>query len=154
MQLSMNLSILATIMFIAMIGLHNSRILVTSLVASPLRNAAFKHSIRASLSTASDATPSSSHVDPSSDSYFMKLAIRHAQFAYREGEVPIGAVVVDQHGKVLAASRNRVESSKDASSHAELDVLKKAAAVVGNWRLSGCTLYSTLEPCHMCLGDL
>lgn len=88
------------------------------------------------------------------DINFMKLALRHAQFAFREEEVPIGAVVVDEDGLVIASSRNRVESLQDASSHAEIDVLKKAAEVKKNWRLLNCTLYTTLEPCPMCLGAI
>eukprot|EP01035_Chromulina_nebulosa_P019354 gene19354-25220_t len=84
----------------------------------------------------------------------MKLALRHAQFAFREKEVPIGAVIVDASGDVIAASRNRVESSQDASCHAEIDVLRKASQLKSTWRLQDCTLYTTLEPCAMCLGAI
>lgn len=90
--------------------------------------------------------------DTDRDTHFMRLALRHAQFAFREKEVPIGAVVVDEGGRVIAAGRNSVETLQDASAHAEMSVLKKASAVLGNWRLQGCTLYTTLEPCAMCMG--
>jgi tRNA(adenine34) deaminase len=90
----------------------------------------------------------------SSDEAFMRLALRHAQHAYREKEVPIGAVIVDNNGIVVAASRNRVESEFDATAHAELDCMRKAAKIKMNWRLSNLTLYSTLEPCAMCMGAM
>ena len=87
------------------------------------------------------------------DEHYMKLALRHAQFAFREKEVPIGAVIVDNEtGRVVSAARNSVERSQDASCHAELVAMKRAAATIGNWRLHNCTLYTTLEPCAMCLG--
>jgi tRNA(adenine34) deaminase len=84
------------------------------------------------------------------DEHFMRLALRHAQFAFREKEVPVGAVVVDGEGRVVAAGRNGVEQQKDATAHAEISVLRKAAKLIGNWRLQDCTLYTTLEPCAMC----
>ncbi|RYH12947.1 nucleoside deaminase [archaeon] len=87
----------------------------------------------------------------SEDERFMKLAIRHAQHAYREKEVPVGAVIVDDQGEVIAASRNRVEATHDATAHAEVDCMRKAALFKQNWRLLDCTLYTTLEPCPTCL---
>jgi tRNA(adenine34) deaminase len=84
------------------------------------------------------------------DEHFMRLALRHAQFAFREKEVPVGAVLVDGEGRVVAAGRNGVEQQKDATAHAEISVLRKAAKLIGNWRLQDCTLYTTLEPCAMC----
>ena len=84
----------------------------------------------------------------------MRLALRHAQHAFREKEVPIGAVVVDGNGIVLATSRNQVEGKKDVTAHAEIDCLRKAAQLRNNWRLADCVLYSTLEPCPMCLGAI
>ncbi len=89
-----------------------------------------------------------------SDQYFMKLAIRHAQTAYREREVPIGAVLVDNNGTVIAASRNQVEAQQDATAHAEVECLRKASKILNNWRLLNCTLYTTLEPCPMCLSAI
>lgn len=88
------------------------------------------------------------------DEHFMKLALRHAQHGARESEVPIGAVIVDSDGTVLAASRNRVEAEKDATAHAEVLCMREAAKLNDNWRLSNCTLYSTLEPCPMCLSAM
>jgi tRNA(adenine34) deaminase len=88
------------------------------------------------------------------DASHMRLALRHAQHAFREKEVPIGAVIVDSNGVVLATARNKVEGQRDATAHAEIDCIKKAAQLLGNWRLHGCTLYSTLEPCPMCMGAI
>jgi tRNA(adenine34) deaminase len=88
------------------------------------------------------------------DESFMKLALRHAQHAFRENEVPIGAVIVDGNGEVIAASRNKIESLQDASAHAEMDCLRKASSYLNNWRLLNCTLYSTLEPCPMCFSAI
>lgn len=88
------------------------------------------------------------------DEHFMKLALRHAQHAARENEVPIGAVIVNSDGKVIAASRNRVEADKDATAHAEILCMREAAKQNDNWRLSNCTVYSTLEPCPMCLSAM
>ena len=88
------------------------------------------------------------------DEHYMKLALKHAQYAFREKEVPIGAVVVDENGDVISASRNRVEEDCDASAHAEINALRKAAKFKNNWRLIGCTLYSTLEPCPMCMSAI
>ena len=86
------------------------------------------------------------------DETFMRLALRHAQHAFREKEVPIGAVVVeDDTGLVLATSRNRVEATQDPTAHAEVNSIRAACGLRNNWRLSGCTLYTTLEPCPMCL---
>jgi tRNA(adenine34) deaminase len=84
----------------------------------------------------------------------MRLALRHAQHAFREKEVPIGAVIVDGNGTVLATSRNQVEGKKDVTAHAEIDCLRKASQLRNNWRLHDCVLYSTLEPCPMCLGAI
>jgi len=88
------------------------------------------------------------------DEVFMKLALRHAQHAFREDEVPVGAVIVDENGNVLAASRNRVEAHHDATAHAEIVCMRLAAGMQKDWRLLKCTLYSTLEPCPMCLSAM
>lgn len=92
--------------------------------------------------------------EPRSDEHFMKLALRHAQHAARDTEVPIGAVIVDSLGVVLAASRNQVEATQDATAHAEIVVMRQAAQLQGTWRLNDCTLYSTLEPCSMCFAAI
>lgn len=88
-----------------------------------------------------------------SDQHFMDLAISQAEEAAECGEVPIGAVLVKK-GTVLAADRNRREELKDAAAHAEILVLRRAGQLLGGWRLTGCTLYVTLEPCPMCAGAM
>ncbi len=87
------------------------------------------------------------------DLEYMDVALRQAAEAANSGEVPIGAVLVKE-GIVLAADRNRREGNKDATAHAEILVLRRAGQLLGGWRLSGCTLYVTLEPCPMCAGAL
>lgn len=84
----------------------------------------------------------------------MRLALRHAQHSFREKEVPIGAVIVDGEGIILATSGNEVEARNDVTAHAEISCIRKAALIKKNWRLSDCTLYSTLEPCPMCMGAI
>lgn len=85
------------------------------------------------------------------DEHFMELAIAQAQAAAQMGEVPIGAVVVCD-GQVVAAAHNRRETNHDPSAHAEFSALVEASRVLDRWRLSGCTVYVTLEPCLMCAG--
>lgn len=92
-------------------------------------------------------------IDLISDGYFMSEALRQAQRAWRSNEVPVGAVVV-RDGEVIARAHNQVETLKDATAHAEMLALTQAQQVVGDWRLSGCTLYVTKEPCPMCAGAL
>lgn len=84
----------------------------------------------------------------------MGLALEEARAAASRGEVPVGAVVLGPDGAVLARAGNRVEAERDASAHAELLVLRAAAARLGSPRLPGCTLVVTLEPCPMCAGAL
>ncbi|MEC2074287.1 tRNA adenosine(34) deaminase TadA [Alkalihalophilus marmarensis] len=84
---------------------------------------------------------------------WMKLALREADAAEQIGEVPIGAVIV-KDGEVIAAAHNRRECDHQAIAHAELLAIKEACDVLGSWRLSGCTLYVTLEPCPMCAGAI
>ncbi len=85
------------------------------------------------------------------DSHFMRLALEQARLASSLGEVPIGAVVV-LGGEIIATGYNRREIDADPSAHAEFSALTEAARVLGRWRLSGCTVYVTLEPCLMCAG--
>ena len=85
------------------------------------------------------------------DQTYMSLALDEARAAAAEGEVPIGAVVVC-NGVVVARAHNRRETDRDPSAHAEFSALTQAAHVLGRWRLSGCTVYVTLEPCLMCAG--
>ncbi len=87
------------------------------------------------------------------DFYYMGLALAEARKAYDQGEVPIGAVLV-KDGSVVAAAYNRRESWQDATAHAEIIVMRAAGRQFGGWRLTGCTLYVTIEPCPMCAGAL
>ncbi len=87
------------------------------------------------------------------DEIFMEQALRQAEEAARCGEVPIGAVLAKDNS-ILVADRNRREELKDATAHAELLVLREAGKMLGGWRLSGSTLYVTLEPCPMCAGAM
>ena len=80
----------------------------------------------------------------------MALALAEARNAAARGEVPVGAVLVDRQGRVLAAAGNRVEAERDPTAHAEMLVLRAAAARAGVSRLVQCDLYVTLEPCAMC----
>ena len=83
----------------------------------------------------------------------MRRALRLARAAGTRGEVPIGAVAVHD-GRVIAAASNRMEHAGDASAHAEMRVLRRAARQLGGWRLSGVTVVVTLEPCPMCAGAM
>jgi len=85
------------------------------------------------------------------DEEYMQLALIEARKAENLDEVPIGAVVVYQ-GEVISAAHNLRESTKDPAGHAEFLALKRASEKLGAWRLSGCTVYVTLEPCVMCAG--
>ncbi|MFA9432972.1 tRNA adenosine(34) deaminase TadA [Egicoccus sp. AB-alg2] len=87
------------------------------------------------------------------DETWMQAAIAEAERAAAHDDVPIGAVVV-RDGEVIARGHNRREVDQDPTAHAEILALRDAAAVVGSWRLDGCTLYVTLEPCTMCAGAL
>lgn len=85
------------------------------------------------------------------DEYFMKLALKQATISYQQQEVPIGAVIV-KDGKVVARAHNTRNNSHNAIGHAEVLAIQKACKKLDDWRLSGCTMYVTLEPCVMCLG--
>ena len=87
------------------------------------------------------------------DARFMKEALKEAKKAALEDEVPVGAVVVYQ-GKIIARGRNRREKTQCATRHAEMIAIERACKKIGYWRLYGCTLYVTLEPCPMCAGAL
>ena len=83
----------------------------------------------------------------------MAAAIAEARVAEREGDVPVGALVV-RDGKILAQVENRTLKLQDPTAHAEVLAIRAAAAALGSWRLKGCTLYVTLEPCAMCAGAI
>lgn len=97
--------------------------------------------------------PENPSTDTSADERFMRLALDAARAAELIGEVPIGAVVVFD-GAVVATGFNRREIDADPTAHAELLAVREAARVLGRWRLEGCTVYVTLEPCPMCAGAL
>jgi tRNA(adenine34) deaminase len=92
-------------------------------------------------------------IDLQSDHFFMGEALRQAARAYEAEEVPVGAVIV-REGRIIARSHNQVELLKDATAHAEMLALTQAEEVAGDWRLTGCTLYVTKEPCPMCAGAI
>ena len=85
---------------------------------------------------------------------FMELALVEARKAEERGEIPVGAVLVDANGTILAADGNRCIELSDPSAHAEILVLRQAGRLLGNYRLTGTTLYVTLESCAMCAGAL
>jgi len=87
------------------------------------------------------------------DREMMNRALIQAQKALDEGEIPVGAVVV-KDGIILSEARNTRETQLDPAGHAEINALRLAAKTLGTWRLSGCTLYVTLEPCCMCAGAI
>ena len=87
------------------------------------------------------------------DARFMALAMEEARLAADAGEMPVGCVVV-REGKVIARAHNECEQRQDATAHAELLAIRRASEALGSWRLEGCTLYVTLEPCPMCAGAL
>ncbi len=90
---------------------------------------------------------------PPDDNFFMQQALREAQNAFQANEVPIGCVIV-REGKVIGRGSNRMETLKDPTAHAEILAIGAACNSVENWRLDGCTLYCTLEPCPMCAGAI
>ncbi|HTM56344.1 MAG TPA: nucleoside deaminase, partial [Pirellulales bacterium] len=82
---------------------------------------------------------------------FMRMALAEAERALAEEEVPIGAVIV-RDDRVIASAHNQREQLHDPTAHAEMIAITQAAGAIGDWRLEGCTLYVTLEPCPMCAG--
>jgi len=85
--------------------------------------------------------------------FFMKKALEEARKAFDKDEVPVGAVIV-RNGEIIAAAHNCRELSKDATAHAEILAIREACEVLGGWRLIGCDMYVTLEPCSMCSGAI
>lgn len=84
---------------------------------------------------------------------YMRLAIEEAKKAGDEGEIPIGAVIV-RNGEVIARGRNSSEADKDPTCHAEIKAIREASKALGGWRLPGCDMYVTAEPCSMCAGAI
>jgi tRNA(adenine34) deaminase len=91
---------------------------------------------------------------PISDLDFMQLAIAEARAAEDAGEVPVGAIVVSAAGEIIGRGNNQVLRTNDPTAHAEIVAMRDAGRALGNYRLTGCTLYATLEPCAMCAGAI
>ena len=87
------------------------------------------------------------------DEEMMAQALEQAYLALAEGETPVGCVIVKE-GRIIARGRNRRETEKDPTAHAEMEAIRAAARATGDWRLTGCELYVTLEPCPMCAGAI
>jgi tRNA(adenine34) deaminase len=87
------------------------------------------------------------------DERFMRIAVDAARIAEENGDVPIGAVIIHKN-TIIAKAYNQREQLQDPTAHAEIIALTQAAAAIGSWRLNGCTMYVTLEPCPMCAGAL
>ncbi len=85
--------------------------------------------------------------------FYMRAALRQAEKACAEDETPVGAVIVHE-GRIIGRGRNRREQSQDVTRHAEIEAIRQACRHFGSWRLDGCTLYVTLEPCVMCAGAI
>lgn len=88
------------------------------------------------------------------DIEYMQVALEEAEMAAERGEVPVGAVLIDAHGRILGRDGNRPLERCDPSGHAEINVLRQAGEKVANYRLTGSTLYVTVEPCAMCAGAI
>ena len=98
--------------------------------------------------------PGASAESLDADARWMRLAFEAAREAAGRGEVPVGAVIVDNAGAVLAIAGNRTRTDCDPTAHAEVVALREASRRAGNYRLTGATIYSTVEPCAMCAGAL
>jgi len=85
--------------------------------------------------------------------HFMRIALNAARMAAESGEVPVGAVI-ERGGEVIAVAGNEREEKKDPTAHAEMIAIRQAARSLGSWRLQGCTIYVTIEPCPMCAGAI
>ena len=85
---------------------------------------------------------------------YMRQALALARAAMDAGEVPVGCVIVDGAGRIAGTGRNRREEAADATAHAEIEAIRAACAALGTWRLTGCTMFVTLEPCPMCTGAI
>ena len=84
----------------------------------------------------------------------MSAALALAREAFAAGEVPVGCVVTDREGRIIGRGRNRRQENADATAHAEMEAIREACAALGDWRLEGCSLTVTLEPCPMCAGAI
>ena len=87
-----------------------------------------------------------------SKDFYMLKALAQAKVALKKSEVPVGAIIVDEKNTIIARAHNRIEDKRCHAAHAEIIAIQKACKKRNNWRLTGCTMYVTLEPCRMCLG--
>ena len=85
---------------------------------------------------------------------YMALALELAKEAAAEGDVPVGCIIVSPDGEIIGRGRNRREQNCDATAHAEVEAIREANKALGTWRLHGCSMYVTLEPCPMCAGAI
>ncbi|MBP8639321.1 MAG: nucleoside deaminase [Oscillospiraceae bacterium] len=85
---------------------------------------------------------------------YMRLALAKAREAYEAGEIPVGCVITDKDGTVIGTGENTRERTRSALGHAELNAIDEACRTRGDWRLDGCTIFITLEPCPMCTGAI
>lgn len=85
---------------------------------------------------------------------YMDIALELASEAASEGEIPVGCVICDSDGRIIGRGRNRREETHDATHHAEMEAIREACQAIGDWRLGGCTIFVTLEPCPMCAGGI
>jgi len=86
--------------------------------------------------------------------YYMSLALELASEAAERGEVPVGCIIADREGNIIGRGHNRRRELSDATAHAELEAIRQACAALGDWRLEGCSLFVSLEPCPMCAGAI
>ena len=88
------------------------------------------------------------------DHYFMQIALKEAKKAEKQGEVPVGCIIVNATGDILSRGYNLIEKRFDSTAHAELIAIRKLSKKIKSWRLDGTVLYSTLQPCLMCMGAI
>ncbi len=103
---------------------------------------------------AAAAEPASRPQAPPSDEALMRHALDEAALALATEDVPVGAVIVDPSGRIIGRGHNQREARADPTAHAEMEAIRAAAASLGGWRLAGCALVVTLEPCTMCAGAI
>ena len=85
---------------------------------------------------------------------YMRLALEEGRLALATGDVPVGCVIIDPDGAVIGRGHNKREADHSALAHAEVEAIRQACETLGSWRLHGCTMYVTLEPCPMCAGAI
>ena len=125
--------------------------LAPKLLGSPVGGAAELARLRGSCGKDSNKKEA---INLDSDFFYMRAALDEARIAFNLGEIPIGAVLVDAAGEIVARAHNLRETTHDATAHAEILAIRAACERLGRWRLTGCTLYVTIEPCPMCAGAI